>query len=30
MEQKRVKISDLKGIIEKEVAVKTWLQKIEA
>jgi glycyl-tRNA synthetase len=30
MEQKRVKITDLKGIIEKEVAVKTWLQKIEA
>jgi glycyl-tRNA synthetase len=30
MEQKRVKISDLKGIIEQEVAVKTWLQKIEA
>ena len=30
MEQKRVKISDLKAIIEKEVAVKTWLQKIEA
>jgi glycyl-tRNA synthetase len=30
MEQKRVKIAELKGIIEKEVAVKTWLQKIEA
>jgi glycyl-tRNA synthetase len=30
MEQKRVKITDLKGIIEKEVAAKTWLQKIEA
>jgi glycyl-tRNA synthetase len=30
MEQKRVKISDLKEIIKAEVAVKTWLQKIEA
>jgi glycyl-tRNA synthetase len=30
MEQKRVKITDLKEIIEKEVAVKTWLQKIKA
>ena len=30
MEQKRVKISDLKEIIKVEVAVKTWLQKIEA
>jgi glycyl-tRNA synthetase len=28
MEQKRVAIADLKGIIEEAVAVKTWLQKM--
>ena len=28
MEQKRVKISDLKAIIKAEVDVKTWLQKM--
>ena len=28
MEQKRVKISELKEIIQAEVAVKKWLQKI--
>ncbi|MBU3010225.1 glycine--tRNA ligase [Polaribacter vadi] len=30
MEQKRVKISDLKEIIKAEVDVKTWLKKMEA
>ncbi|WP_296637691.1 glycine--tRNA ligase [Polaribacter sp.] len=30
MDQKRVKISDLKDIIKAEVDVKTWLKKIEA
>ncbi|MBT4869535.1 MAG: glycine--tRNA ligase, partial [Polaribacter sp.] len=28
MDQKRVAISDLKEIIQKEVAIKTWLQKM--
>ncbi len=28
MEQKRVAIADLKGIIKEAVAVKTWLQKM--
>jgi len=28
MDQKRVAISDLKEIIKKEVAIKTWLQKM--
>ena len=28
MEQKRVAITDLKGIIKEAVAVKTWLQKM--
>jgi len=28
MEQKRVKISELKEIIEAEVAVKNWLQRM--
>jgi len=28
MEQKRVAITDLKGIIREAVAVKTWLQKM--
>jgi glycyl-tRNA synthetase len=28
MEQKRVAISEVKEIIKKEVAIKTWLQKM--